>query len=274
MKKRVIASIALFILCHALVVSAAETKSTKGKSGPKSKGKTATQVKPGTDPATGMEFVLVKGGCFTMGSTVRDDEKPVHEVCVKDFYLGKYEVTQAQWVKIMGSNPSSFKACGPDCPVESVSWNDVQAFIGNLSAKSKKPYRLPTEAEWEYAATNGKRDVWAGTSSESKLGEFGWYAANSGGETTHKVGQKKPNALGLYDMSGNVWEWCQDYYSTTYYGEGVKDDPAGPEKGQDRAVRGGSYENDPSSLRGTNRDNVDGGERDKYRGFRLAFPAQ
>jgi formylglycine-generating enzyme required for sulfatase activity len=273
MKRRVIVSVLLYMLCHAFTLSAAEPKSAKGKGKAKPK-EVAAEVKPGTDPTTGMEFVLVKGGCFSMGSTVRDDEKPVHEVCVKDFYLGKYEVTQAQWVKIMGSNPSSFKACGPECPVESVSWNDAQEFIQALSAKSKKQYRLPTEAEWEYAATNaGKHDVWAGTNDEAKLGAYGWYVKNSG-ETIHKVGQKKPNALGLYDMSGNVWEWCQDYYSTAYYGESLKDNPVGPLEGQERAARGGSWENDPVSLRGTNRDNVDAAARDNIRGLRLVLPAK
>ncbi|HZV81290.1 MAG TPA: SUMF1/EgtB/PvdO family nonheme iron enzyme, partial [Geobacteraceae bacterium] len=109
--------------------------------------------------------------------------------------------------------------------------------------------------------------------SESKLGEYSWYEQNSN-KTTHKVGQKKPNGLGLYDMSGNVWEWCQDYYSATYYGQSAKDNPPGPENGQERVARGGSWENDPSSLRGTNRDNIDGNDRDNYRGFRLAFPAK
>ncbi len=195
------------------------------------------------DATTGMEFVFAKGGCFKMGDTVGDgepDEKPVHEVCVSDFYLGKYEVTQKQWEKVMGSNPSAHSTCGPDCPVDSVSWNMAQEYITKLNAASGKHYRLPTEAEWEYAARSGGKDEkWAGTSDSSKLQEYAWYYELSSGP--QQVGLKKANGLGVHDMSGNNWEWCQDWYSATYYEGSPKNNPAGPDKGEKRVLRGGGW---------------------------------
>lgn len=195
-----------------------------------------------TDPTTGIEMVFAKGGCYQMGDTFGDgnsDEKPVHKVCVDDFYIGRYEVTQGQWKAIMGRNLSYFKDCGDNCPVEQVSWNDIQNFINKLIQKTGKKYRLPTEAEWEYAArSRGKNEKWAGTSNESEIGDYAWYLSNSGSKT-HPVGQKKPNGLGLYDMSGNVWEWCSDWYGKNYYGNSPKDNPTGPSGGQFRVLRGG-----------------------------------
>jgi formylglycine-generating enzyme required for sulfatase activity len=252
MKYRIIAFSICYLVCHIGSVSAIETKTV-------------------SDPATGMEFVLVKGGCFNMGSTENASEKPVHEICVNDFYLGKYEVTQAQWEKVMGSNPSSLKDCGPMCPVDNVSWNDAQVFIKKLNEKSNKTYRLPTEGEWEYAAGNGgKNEPWPGTADKAKLGEYAWFAGNSNG-VYHKVGEKKPNGLGLYDMSGNVWEWCQDWYSETYYAESPKNTPSGPATGVFRAARGGSYDNDETSLRVANRDNLTPDSRNGNLGLRLLF---
>ena len=250
MKFRVIALSLLYICSQAASASAASAKNV-------------------TDPVTGMEFVLVKGGCFQMGSGVKDDEKPVHEVCVKDFYLGKQEVTQAQWLKVTGVNPSSFKQCGPSCPVETVSWNDAQEFIKALSSKSKKKYRLPTEAEWEFAARSAsKGESWAGTGDEAALTEYAWFDKNSG-DGPHKTGQLKPNSLGLYDMSGNVWEWCQDRYSDKFYAESKKVNPSGPEDGSFRAARGGSFGNDAGSLRSANRDNLTPDTRNANLGLRL-----
>ncbi|HUV08617.1 MAG TPA: SUMF1/EgtB/PvdO family nonheme iron enzyme, partial [Spirochaetia bacterium] len=168
-----------------------------------------------TDPIKAIDFVLIKGGCFQRGDTFGDgraDEKPVRTVCVDDFYIGKYEVTQSQWQSVMGNNPSFFKKCGEKCPVEQVSWNDIQEFITKLNTKTGKKYRLPTEAEWEYAArSGGRKEKYAGTSSDIELGKYAWYSANSGG-SIHPSGQKQPNGLGLYDMTGNAWEWCQDWY--------------------------------------------------------------
>ena len=148
--------------------------------------------------------------------------------------MGKYEVTQDQWQAVMGSNPSEYKNCGGNCPVDSVSWEAIQLFIGRLNDRHDgHSYRLPTEAEWEYAAGAGA----AGTPT-GNLDDVAWYDGNSGGQT-HPVGQKKPNAWGLYDMLGNVWEWCQDRYDQNYYRISPSNDPQGPSDGQTRELRGG-----------------------------------
>jgi len=221
-----------------------------------------------------MEFVYVKGGCYQMGDTFGDgssDEKPVHEVCVDDFYMGKYEVTQGQWKAIMGNNPSYFiKDCGDNCPVEQVRWNDIQEFTNKLSQKTGKNYRLPTEAEWEYAAkSGGKNEKWAGTSNESELWEYAWYNSNSGSKT-HPVGQKKPNGLGIYDMSGNVWEWVNDWYDSNYYKDSPKDNPKGPSRGSSRVGRGGSWYGLARYVRASFRLRSTPGFRHDDFGFRLA----
>ncbi|MCX5813895.1 MAG: SUMF1/EgtB/PvdO family nonheme iron enzyme [Proteobacteria bacterium] len=209
-----------------------------------------------TDSVTGMEFVLVKGGCFQMGDTFGDGfayEKPVHEVCVSDFYIGKYEVTQGQWKAIMGNNPSHFSSCGDTCPVEKVSWNDIQDFIQKLNSITGKSYCLPTEAEWEYAArSGGKKEKYAGTSSDSDLGSYAWYTSNSGSKT-HPVGQKSPNSLGLYDMSGNVWEWVSDYYDNEYYKNSPRDNPHGPASGSAKVLRGGGWNDNQRDIRASDR---------------------
>jgi formylglycine-generating enzyme required for sulfatase activity len=220
-----------------------------------------------TYAAMGMEFVFVKGGCFEMGDTSGDnDEKPVHNVCVADFYLGKYKVTQGQWQKIMENNPSRFDSCGDNCPVEQLRWADAQDFIKKLNAKTGKRYRLPTEAEWEYAArSGGKREQFSGSDSPDGVA---WYDANSGGKT-HPVGQKRPNGLGLYDMSGNIWEWCQDWYGEKYYGESPRDNPQGPSSGDFRVLRGGSFDGYKSYVRTTSRNRIIPWH--KYAGFRFAL---
>ena len=225
------------------------------------------------DPVTEMEFVFVKGGCFQMGDTFGDGfvaEMPVHEVCVDDFWMGKYEVTQAQWQRVMGNNPSDFKK-GGNYPVENVNWGDTQAFIKKLSAASKKRYRLPREAEWEYAArSRGKAEKWAGTSEQKAMGEFAWYDANSE-KQTHPVGQKKPNGLGLYDMSGNVAEWCKDWFEKEYYAKSPKENPQGPEKGQYRVLRGGSFLFDALNARASDRIRFNPSYRSYGIGFRLVL---
>ncbi len=224
-----------------------------------------------TDSATGMQFVFVKGGCYQMGDTFGDgqaNEKPVHEVCVNDFYIGKYEVTQGQWKKVMGYNASYFSSCGENCPVESVSWNDTQEFIRKLNSQSGKTYRLPTEAEWEYAArSGGKSEKYAGG---NDVDPVAWYVDNSG-RKTHPVGQKRPNGLGLYDMSGNVWEWCSDWHGEKYYSQSSRDNPGGPSSGSWRVLRGGSCSGSSDYARAADRFFIGPEFRYYYNGFRLAM---
>jgi len=226
-----------------------------------------------------IETVFVKGGCFPMGDTFRvgkDYEQPVHEVCVSDFFIGKYEVTQEQWEAVMGSNPSKFP--GGRMPVDTVSWDDTQTFIAKLNQMTGKRYRLPTEAEWEYAArSGGKKENWAGTSDESQVGEYAWYKANAG-ERTHVVGTKRPNGLGICDMSGNVWEWVQDRYGVgvpySYYTASPKDNPQGSGMGNQRMLRGGSWNFDAWYSRASSRLRIDQWFRDRDVGFRLASPSR
>ena len=170
--------------------------------------------------------------------------KTQHEVTItKPFYMGKYVVTQEQYEAIMGNNPSHFK--GAQNPVEMVSWDDAQAFCQKLSKKSGKTVRLPTEAEWEYACRAGTSTKYYSGDSEEDLKRVAWYEANSN-DTTHPVGQKEPNKFGLYDMHGNVWQWCQDWYGD--YTANEVADPQGPAQGASRVLRGGSWYHDPWVL--------------------------
>jgi formylglycine-generating enzyme required for sulfatase activity len=194
-----------------------------------------------------MEFALIPAGRFMMGSTNGlPDEKPVHQVTISQpFYMGKYEVTQGQWQAMMGNNPSSFKDCGGNCPVEHVSWNDAQDFINKLNESNDGfRYRLPTEAEWEYACRGGTTGDYYGN-----VNDIGWHDGNSG-DKTHAAGGKQANAFGLYDMSGNVWEWCQDWYHNSYNGaptDGSEWLSVGEQKY--RVLRGGSWDGNAGSLR-------------------------
>jgi formylglycine-generating enzyme required for sulfatase activity len=229
------------------------------------------------DPATGMEFVFVKGGCFRMGDLYADgspDERPVHEVCVDDFYLGKYEVTQGEWHKLMGENPAHFARCGERCPVETVDLHDVDRFLQKLNKMTEKNYRLPTEAEWEYAArSGGKKEKWSGTGNEQALKDVAVYLGNSKGKT-RPVGKKRPNSLGIYDMSGNVWEWVNDYYDGNYYARSPRRNPPGPVAGTSFIQRGGAWNSQPFDLRATRRIRGKDGNRSINTGFRVALPAQ
>jgi formylglycine-generating enzyme required for sulfatase activity len=185
----------------------------------------------------------------------RDNDESQRSVVISDaFYMQTTEVTQGQWRKVMGSNPSSFKYCGDDCPVEQVSWNDVQEFIRKLnSMEGTEKYRLPTEAEWEYAARAGTTTAYSFGDSGSELGDYGWYDRNSGNKT-HPAGQKRANPWGLYDVHGNVWEWTQDIYKG----------------GSGRVIRGGSWYGSARYCRSAYRSSGDPGFRDRYLGFRLA----
>lgn len=224
-----------------------------GESGEISKSVSAS---PESDGTLGLgfgpeQFERIQAGTFQMGDMTGNgygDERPVHTVTItEDFYIQKTEVTQAQWRAVMGENPSSFSNCGDTCPVERVSWNDIQEFIQALNAANPGAnYRLPTEAEWEYAARAGTTGDYGGT---GVLDEMGWYSGNSG-SMTHPVAQKEPNHWGLYDMHGNVWEWVNDWYSSSYYSVSPPDDPQGPATGSGwglgrafsgRVLRGGSW---------------------------------
>jgi len=189
------------------------------------------------DPITGMEFVFVKGGCYQMGSKHFSNTKPVHKVCVDDFYMGKYEVTQGEWQKVMGRNSSRFTSCGSDCPVEKVSWNDAQNFIRKLNSRSRVIFKLPTEAEWEYAAKGGTNYIFSGS---ANIDEVAWAFENSG-DKTHPVGKKKANGFGLYDMSGNVREWVEDVYSDSAYSSHQSNNPVYKGEGSNRVSRGGDW---------------------------------
>ncbi|MBI2921952.1 MAG: formylglycine-generating enzyme family protein [Planctomycetes bacterium] len=191
-----------------------------------------------------MDFVKVKAGTFTMGTKGEEKREARQVTLTKDFWLQTTEVTQAQWGALMGTNPSANQ--DPNCPVERVSWDDCQAFVAKLNARLKgKTASLPTEAEWEYACRAGSAAKWSFGDDPSRITDHAWLASNSG-KKTQPVGKKLPNAWGLYDMHGNVWEWCQDWYGP-YRGD--ETDPAGPEEGVARVWKGGSFTSEPTHAR-------------------------
>ena len=225
----------------------------------------------------GIEFVWIPPGEFRMGSTVRFAESYETQVTrvriTRGFWMGKCEVTQAQWQAVMGSNPSYFKNCGGNCPVEKVSWNEVQEFIGKLNGRSGgRRYRLPTEAEWENAARAGTTtntyagDITKPRGNDPVLNRIAWYGKNSGGRT-HPVGRKAPNAFGLHDMLGNVWEWVGDRFGD--YPGGTVADPGGPRSGSSRVFRGGSWNSYARLCRSAYRGRLSPGYRFIHLGFRL-----
>ncbi|MBF0537025.1 MAG: formylglycine-generating enzyme family protein [Nitrospirae bacterium] len=199
--------------------------------------------------------MLVRGGCYDMGDTFGEgdsDERPVHRVCVDDFYMGRYEVTQEQWEKVMGSNPSFFKR-GGRYPVEQVSWDDVQVYILKLNQQAGRKYRLPTEAEWEYACREGGKNVRFGTGTDSINSGIANYDASLDGEMwrgqTTPVGSFQANSLGLYDMSGNIWEWVEDVYRRDAYRQHVQRNPVYTPQDIYRVKRGGSWDSYAVHLR-------------------------
>jgi formylglycine-generating enzyme required for sulfatase activity len=235
----------------------------------------------------GMEFVLIPAGSFVMGSCLSPEElvqryggkkewygleKPHHPVKIEQpFYLQATPVTQGQWQRLTGDNPSYFKDCGDDCPVEKVSWIDVQRFVEELNLiEHTKDYRLPSEVEWEYSCRAGSETEFFFGSFAKRLGEFAWYSENSDAKT-HPVGKKKPNAWGLYDMYGNVWEWVEDDWHDSYDGAPVDgrawvDNP----RGSHRVVRGGGWSDSARRCRSAARGNDGPRERDRFVGFRLS----
>ena len=227
------------------------------------------------------DMVFVAGGTFLMGATIEQlgdaakDETPTHQVTLDSFYICKYQVTQSLWEEVMGHNPSYFK--GENLPVENVSWNECQDFILRLNAMSGKNFRLPTEAEWEFAARGGNNSRGYKYAGSNNLNEVAWYGDNSG-KQTHPVGTKSPNELGLYDMSGNVWEWCQDWYGG--YSNIPQKNPKGPNGGKSgffrsifsyRVLRGGSWDSLAWSCRLSFRNLGSPGHRGSYYGLRLVL---
>ncbi|MGD9210708.1 MAG: formylglycine-generating enzyme family protein, partial [Desulfobacteraceae bacterium] len=225
---------------------------------------------------TGLEMVAVPAGCFDMGcgawtNNCDEDEKPLHRVCLSAFKMGKFELTQAQWQALMGYNPSSFRDV-PRLPVENISWQDTQEFLRRLNKITGLSYNLPTEAQWEYAARSaGRPEKYAGG---DELNKLGWYGGNSNGRT-HPVGSKDANGLGLYDMSGNVWEWCRDWYADDYYSNSPENNPTGPTTGSYRVFRGGPWSLSAGFCRAASRNRGGPGFRIIFLGFRLAlFPGR
>ena len=231
-----------------------------------------------------IEMVFVEGGTFEMGcnSEMLDDcldsEKPAHQVTLKDFYIGKYEVTQAQWYEIMGTDIRQQRdkagegwmifGEGDNYPMYYVSWNEAQEFIKRLNDKTGKSYRLPTEAEWEYAARGGNQGHGYKYSGSNTIGESAWYLGNSD-DMTHPVGMKKANELGIHDMSGNISEWVSDWYGS--YNSNAQTDPKGPTVGSFRVLRNGGWTDDGSRARVLYRFRSDSNSRDFDLGFRLAY---
>jgi len=247
----------------------------------------APEVPTAITNSIGMEFVLIPEGSFTMGSRMTSKElvdrfggekewygweKPHHAVKIeRPFYLQSTPVTQGQWQRVMGNNPSKFKDCGDGCPVEQVSWEEAQAFIKKLNqAEKTKDYRLPSEAEWEYSCRAGSETEFPFGDDAKRLGEFAWFGDNSGGKT-HPVGEKKPNALGLYDMHGNVWEWMEDDYHGSY--ERAPDDGKAwidKQRRSDRVIRGGGWNTGAPYCRSAARNGNWPGNRRDYVGFRVS----
>lgn len=214
-------------------------------------------------------MILIEGGTIVMGATSEQgndadtDEKPAHQITVSSFSIGKYEVTQEDWIVVMGSNPSYF--IGNKRPVESVSWKECQDFIRKLNSITGKQFRLPTEAEWEYAARGGNQSLGYKYSGNDILNRVAW----SGGFESHDVGQKSPNELGIYDMSGNVWEWCQDWYDSYLYG--AQNNPLGPSSGTKRVNRGGGWGGITGDCRVSCRRSDFPSKTNNYLGLRLAL---
>ena len=206
------------------------------------------------------------GATSEQGSDADSDEYPVHSVTLSDYYIGETEVTQELWKAVMGSNPSYFK--GSQKPVEQVSWNDCKEFITKLNKLTGKNFRLPTEAEWEYAARGGNKSKGYKYSGSNTIGNVAWYTDNSSSKT-HDVKTKTPNELGIYDMSGNVYEWCEDWYGN--YSSGSQTNPTGPSTGSYCVLRGGCWYDSAKACRVSYRYSYNPDNGNLINGFRLAF---
>lgn len=220
-----------------------------------------------------IEMVRVEGGTFTMGATAEQasdafsDELPTHKVTLSPFLIGKYEVSQTLWLAVMGENPSV--NTGINLPVDNVTWNECQTFITKLNELTGKKFRLLTEAEWEYAARGGNKSKGYKYSGSNNLGDVAWYIDNSN-NTSHAMGTKAPNELGIYDMTGNVMEWVSDWKGS--YSSGAQTNPTGPDSGTYRVNRGGSYGNVERLSRITNRNSINPNMSSKTMGLRLCLP--
>ena len=248
-----------------------QSKPTKG--GTVKRVTTKASYSNGTLTVNGIKYnmVWVEGGTFRMGATSEQgseisDEKPVHRDALSGYYNGKTEVTQALWQAVMGSNPSYFE--GDDLPVEQVSWDDCQEFIRKLNSLTGQNFRLPTEAEWEFACRGGNNSRGYKYSGSNYIDNVAWYDGNSG-DKTHPVATKSPNELGIYDMSGNVWEWCADWYGD--YSSGRQTNPKGPYGGSGHVNRGGSWYNFARNCRSSIRIDDYPTYRDDLLGLRLAL---
>jgi len=242
-----------------------------------------------TEARYGIEMVFVEGGTFTMGCTpeqgdCRNEEKPAHEVILSNFYIGKYEITQKQWFEIMGTdvrqqrdkrhNDYEIFGEGDNYPMYYVSWDETQEFVKKLNEKVGKNYRLPTEAEWEYAARGGNKSCGYTYSGSDNADEVAWHKGNSSGKT-YPVGTKKANELGIYDMSGNVWEWVNDWLGREYSKNSIIRNPEGPSSGFQRMRRGGSWSFDARVSRVSYRFIIpDYSHGDVIMGFRLALSSK
>ncbi|MDR1657478.1 MAG: formylglycine-generating enzyme family protein [Deltaproteobacteria bacterium] len=224
----------------------------------------------------GMILVKIPAGSFVMGagegfSGDADYERPAHQVIIsKPFWLGVYEVTQDQWSQVMGTSPAEPKRAFSS-PVNNVSWDDASLFVTKLSQSDGRAYRLPTEAEWEYAARAGSDTAYHFGSDPELLSNYGWCAESFSKGQVHQVGQKKPNGFGLYDMHGNVAEWVADWFSEDYYAQKVKTDPQGPPSGTEKLLRGGAWSSDPKVCQSAWRDTNLPMVRSKSIGFRVVF---
>lgn len=216
-------------------------------------------------------MMAIPGGSFQMGSEDYDNEKPIHRVNLSPFYIGKYQVTQAQWHAVMKNNPSHHK--GDILPVEHVSWEDASRFCQKLTEKTGREYRLPTEAEWEYACRASSTAKYCFGDNNKLLQKYCWYRKNAE-DKTHPVGEKLPNDWGLHDMHGNVWEWCQDWYDEDYYGESPEENPQGPLSGTHRVLRGGSFNHDKDQCGSANRGSYTPNTTYRYLGFRVVCVAR